>query len=359
MDGLDPREEIRELALGAGFDRVGFARAGPAPHADRFRDWVSRGYAGTMDYLARTAERRSDPREVLEGARSVLVLALHYGGGAESDRSSRSGGEARDLAESGRGEIARYARGTDYHRLMESRLKKLCGKLVEIAPAHRFRYYVDTGPVLERSWAEAAGVGWIGKNGCAIDPIRGSYFFISVILTTLELSSDAPAGDHCGTCRLCIDACPTAAIVEPRVIDARRCISYLNIEHRGPIPEEHRPAMGGIIFGCDICQEVCPFNRSDRLGGDQGLDPRPENIAPALAELAQLSPEGFAARFPRSAVRRAKWTGFLRNVLIAIGNGRRPDHRDLLDRLGEREDIAGDPILIEALSWARKRVRGD
>jgi epoxyqueuosine reductase len=323
MDRPNPCEDIRREALAAGFDRAGFARAGPAPNAGRFREWLARGFAGTMDYLGRNADRRCDPRAVVEGARTVIVLAAHYGEAGESDRSCRSGDEAAALAASGRGEIARYARGTDYHRVIEGRLRFLCGKLFEIFPTERFRWYVDTGPVLERAWAEAAGVGWIGKNGCAIDPVRGSYFFIAVVITTIDLEPDEPSTDHCGTCRLCIDACPTAAIVEPRVVDSRRCISYLNIEHRGPIPEEHRRAMGGLIFGCDICQEVCPFNRPDRLSGDPELAPRPENLAPTLAELADLSSEGFAARFPRSAVRRAKWDGFLRNVVIALGNGKR------------------------------------
>ena len=318
-----PRDEIRRLALAAGFDRAGFARAGPAPNAERFREWLARGFAGTMNYLGRNADRRCDPRAVVEGARTVIVLAAHYGEAGESNHSCRSGDEAQALAASGRGEIARYARGTDYHRVIEGRLRSLCGKLSGIFPTERFRWYVDTGPVLERAWAEAAGVGWIGKNGCAIDPVRGSYFFIGSVITTLEIEPDTPSTDHCGSCRLCIDACPTAAIVEPRVVDSRRCISYLNIEHRGPIPEEHREVMGGLIFGCDICQEVCPYNRTDRLSGDPELAPRPENLAPSLVELVEMPPESFATRFPRSAVRRAKREGLLRNVEIALENGKR------------------------------------
>ena len=334
------REEVRREAL-QGFDRVGFARAGAAPHSDRLEEWLSRGYAGTMGWMARTRARRTDPGRVLKGTRTVIAAALHYG--LSDERSIRSGVEAAQAAASGRGEISRYARGTDYHRVMEGRLQRLCEKLKESYPPEGFRWYVDTGPVLERAWAEAAGLGWIGKNACAIDPRRGSYFFIGVVLTTLDLPADEPATDHCGSCRLCIDA--------------RRCISYLTIEHRGSIPEELRPSLGGLVFGCDICQEVCPFNnRPDPPAGDRELAPRPENREPLLEELTRLSQEAFRARFPRSAVRRARAAGLLRNVLLAIGNSGRPEYRDLLDRLSTREDIRQDPVLSEALEWARKRL---
>lgn len=316
----DLREEVRTLALRCGFDRAGFAPAGPARHADRFREWLNRGFAAGMDYLARSADRRSDPRRILPEARSVIALAVHYGEPGEAERSVRSFAEARTLSMEGLGEISRYARGTDYHRILDARLKDLCGILASRYPSHRFRYQADTGAVLERAWAEAAGIGWIGKNACAIDPQRGSYFFIAVIISTLEVPPDAPAANHCGSCRLCLDACPTEAIVEPFRVDSRRCISYLTIENRGPIPEPLRPALGGLIFGCDICQEVCPFNRPDRLGGDPDLRSRPENLRPDLRGLAALDAEGFAARFPRSAVRRAKAAGFLRNVQAALRN---------------------------------------
>ncbi len=346
------REAIRGEALAAGFDRVGFARAGPAPHAEQYLQWISRGFAGAMDYLSRNSRRRMDPREILQDARTVMALALHYGSADPAEGSSKSGEEARELAKSGRGEISRYARGTDYHLVLEARLVKLCRILKECHPPHRFRYYVDTGPILERSWAEAAGIGWIGKNCCALDPQRGSYFFIGIVLTTLEIQPDSPSPNHCGSCRLCMDACPTAAIVEPYRIDARRCISYLTIENRHAIPEEFRSSLGGLVFGCDICQEVCPFNRPEWLRGDPELSARPENLQPSLEDLVKLSREAFQKRFPQSAVRRAKWKGFLRNVLIGLGNGAPSVPCKELERCMEREELRGDPVLREALYWA-------
>jgi len=350
---IDP-EEVRRSCEAAGFDRAGFAAAGPAPHAGRLREWLGDGCQADMDWMARSAAKRSDPRAVLEGARTVIALAAHYGTGGDEDRSCRSGAEAEALAREGRGEISRYARGTDYHRVLEGRLAALCRDLAARHPGGRFRWYVDTGPVLERSWAEAAGIGWIGKNACAIDPARGSYFFISVVLTTLEVPPDPPSASHCGSCRLCIDACPTGAIAAPHRIDAGRCISYLTIERRGPIPEELRSRIGGLVFGCDICQEVCPFNRPDRLAGDPDLAGRPENRRPDLAALAALEPGAFAARFPRSAVRRARAAGLLRNAVIALGNGG-PAGRRVLEGLRERPDIEGDPMLRETLAWALDR----
>jgi epoxyqueuosine reductase len=309
-----------------------------------------------MDYLQRTAGRRADPRQVLPGARTVMTLSLFYGGGGE-ERSCRSGSEAAQLAASGRGEIARYARGTDYHRVMERRLVDLCRVLRERLPAEGFRYYVDTGPVLEKAWAEAGGLGWIGKNTCAIDPRRGSYFFIGVVITTIELPPDEPAMDHCGSCRLCIDSCPTSALIEPYRLDSRRCISYLTIEHRGAIEPELREAAGGLVFGCDICQEVCPFNRAPEPGADPELAAREENRSPLLGELALLDEAAFAARFPRSAVKRAKAAGLVRNAVHAIGSSGRRDFLPFLEELAGREWIARDPVLCEAIAWARGRLR--
>jgi len=344
------------LAVGIGFDRVGFAAAGIAPHAERFRSWLAEGLHGGMEYLARNAAKRMDPTLAVPGVRTVIALALHYAEEGAEGISARSLDEARAVAASGRGEISRYAQGTDYHRVLEERLVRLCAALAGRFPEHRHRYYVDTGPVIERAWAENAGIGWIGKNACAIDPARGSYFFIGVVLTTIEVPADEPAADHCGTCRLCIDACPTEAIVAPYRIDARRCISYLNIEHRGSIPPELREPMGGLVFGCDICQEVCPYNRPDRLGGDPALAPRAENRRPPLEELASLTRETFTQRFPRSAVKRAKAAGLVRNAIVAIGNGGRSELIPLLRDLSVRKDFGSDPVLAETLQWAIERL---
>ncbi len=358
--GETATSRVRDLLLRAGFARVGFARAGRAPHAERFEEWLRDGHAADMHYLARNAARRLDPRRVVDGARTVIVVALHYRGGAGGD----------EPVAPDRAVISSYARGTDYHRVIETRLRDACRRLAAEFEGERFRYYVDTGPVLERAWAERAGVGWIGKNACVIDPVAGSYFFLGAVITTLELEPDPPATDHCATCRLCVDACPTNAIVGPYRVDSSRCISYQTIENRGAVPVELREHLGNLVFGCDICQDVCPFNQPEwsrrhaaREGGgsapDPELDPRPENVAPSLRDLATLDDaDAFRRRFPRSAVRRARFPGFLRNVIIAIGNSGDPDFAPLLDDLASR-GARGDAVLEESVRWARERLRAD
>ncbi|MBI4584657.1 MAG: tRNA epoxyqueuosine(34) reductase QueG [Planctomycetes bacterium] len=342
-----PAEALRRFLLQHGFDRAGFARAGPAAHAERLQEWLEAGHAGGMAYLARNAARRADPRRVVPGARTVIAVALHYRG-----KEARGAGPP----EGGRAFISCYAQGQDYHRVLERRLLASCQALARAHPGHLFRYYADTGPVLERSWAEAAGIGWIGKNTCALDPERGSYFFIGTIITTLEIAPDPPSSNHCGACRLCIDACPTGALLEPYRLDSRRCISYLTIELRGPIPEALRPALGNMVFGCDLCQEACPFNRPDRLSGDGELAPREENLFPALESLAALDcEEKFRARFPRSAVRRARWSGFLRNLAVAMGNSGRKALIPLLERLAQGPAAAHQTVR-EAVAWAKARL---
>jgi epoxyqueuosine reductase len=302
-----------------------------------------------MAYLARTRERRCDPERVLPGARSVIAVALHY----------RASGTPWGISNprTDRAEIAAYAQGADYHQVLESRLIRACEALEREYPAS-YRYYVDTGPVLEKAWAERAGIGWVGKNTCAIDSERGSFFFIGVILTTLEFEPDPPATDHCGSCRLCIEACPTGAITEPYVLDARRCISYLTIEHRGAIGSGLEEKMANLVFGCDICQEVCPWNAPEGLRADPELAPRPENEFPSLPELARLTPERFRDRFPRSAVRRAKFGGFLRNAIIALGNSGRSEYIRLLEELRASEHVRSDPALLETLERASARLSG-
>ena len=346
IDGPE-RESLRTRVRSAGFDAVGFAAAGPAQTTERYRAWLERGHAGNMDYLAARIERRADPREIVEDARTVIVVSLEYHPGTDFSVAKARGDRA---------EIAAYARGTDYHRVMEKRLDRLCRKLREEYPGGH-RYYVDTGPVLEREWAQTAGIGWSGKNTCTIDPETGSFFFLGVILSSLAIAPDAPSTDHCGTCRRCLDACPTDAFVAAGELDARRCIAYLNIEHRGEIDPQFEPAMANLVFGCDICQEVCPFNQRELPPPGPGLDPRIENEAPALAELAALDSEGFRERFPRSALRRAGFQGFLRNVIIALGNSHHSKCRAALDALGERDDVVGDDVLTATLARAVERSR--
>ena len=339
-------EDLRKLLLENGFDRVGFAAADTTPGTVEFSDWIDRGYAGNMDYLARNAERRCDPGKVLEGTRSVIVMALHYG----DDRALGIASPASDRAE-----ISAYARGTDYHRVIEKRLKN-CSRLLKDTFGGEYRYYVDTGPMLEKAWAQKAGIGWIGKNTCSIDAGDGSYFFLAVILTTLELRPDPPATDHCGSCTLCLEACPTDAFPQPYVLDARRCISYLTIEERGEIVSELEEKMENLVFGCDICQEVCPWNSEPRPGSEPDLAARQENIFPKLSELAALSAESFAARFPQSPIKRTGFRGLLRNTIIALGNSTPRKALELLEELAGREDVQSDPLLSGTLERARSRM---
>ncbi len=341
------RDGIRKLILAAGFDHAGFAAAGPAPGRDHLQRWLDRGFAAGMDYLKKRVERRKNPQEVLPGARTVIVTSLDYHDAAPFSVARGQGEHA---------EIASYARGTDYHRVMERRLRVLSEILARRYPA-AYRYYVDTGPVLERDWSQLAGIGWVGKNTCAIDPDTGSFFFLGAIITTLPIEPDTAATNHCGSCRRCLDACPTDAIVAPYQLDSRLCLSYLNIEHRGPIPANLEPKMGNLIFGCDICQEVCPFNRPGRDRADEELATRPENRAPRLVDLARLDEKTFRDRFPRSAIRRAKFEGFMRNVIIALGNSESSGCLKALKDLEVREDIARDEVLRSTLERAIGRLR--
>jgi epoxyqueuosine reductase len=301
-------QRIKERARELGFDPVGITQLGPVETFTHFRDWLDNGYAGEMAYLERGAAKRRDTALPVPGARSAIVVALDYGGRQPS------------------GSIARYARGDDYHDIMLDRLRVL-HKWLEVDCGHSVpgKAYVDTGPILERDLARRAGLGWIGKNTMLIDPERGSFFFLGALLVDLELMPDAPfEADRCGTCTRCLEACPTQAFVAPRVMDARRCISYLTIEHRSDIAPELQPLIGELIYGCDICQDVCPWNiRFARELKDPALAPRLENVDPDPAELAELSEEDFRRRFKRSPIKRAKQTGLTRNARIALRNRER------------------------------------
>ncbi len=301
-------EEVRRLARECGFELAGIAAALPHADGERYRSWVDDGRAGEMGYLTdHRADIRMDPRLLLPSARSIICTGKLYNTPLPYST---------QFDDPTRGWISRYAWGDDYHDTMRRDLQRLVDRLPREA---EYRICVDTAPLLERSYAREAGLGWIGKNTCLINEPLGSWFFLGEILTSLEIAPDAPPPDRCGTCTRCIEACPTDAIdPEGYALDARKCISYFTIELKGPSPEEHREATGSHIFGCDICQDVCPWNRRAPVTGDPAFAPR--HFAPPLEEMAELTEEQFRAMFRNSPVSRAKYTGFLRNVAIAMGN---------------------------------------
>jgi epoxyqueuosine reductase len=303
---------IKARARAIGFEACGVAPAADLPELRALPEWIARGYAGTMAYLARSAARRADVRHVLPSARTVIVTATLY----NTDRPYST-----ELTDSSRAQISRYAWGDDYHRVIGERLDALLQWMREEAgEPFEARAYVDTGPVQERVYAQHAGIGWIGKNTCVINPQIGSWIFLGEILCSLPLEVDAPAFDQCGSCALCLEACPTQALVAPAVLDATRCISYLTIEHRGELPDSMRAAIGSHVYGCDICQEVCPWNATAPVSAEPGWQPRPVWDAPALADLSQMDEAQWQEALRDSAMGRAKPAGLRRNVAAALDN---------------------------------------
>lgn len=340
--------QIREEAQRLGFDAVGIARAEAHPHGARLSDWLERGRHGRMAWMARAPERRADPRQVLAGARSVISVAASYYRGDPPVEASG--------IPALRGRIARYAWGRDYHRRLRRRLRALGTALRALAPRARWLAYVDTGPVLDRGWAEQAGIGWIGKHTNVILARGGSWFFLGEILTDLDLPQSEPARNHCGRCTRCIPACPTGAIVAPYQLDARRCISYLTIENRGAIPLELRPMIGTRIFGCDDCQEVCPWNRFAVPASHPDFAEREGQQAPELLPLLALDEEGFRERFLGTALLRAHRSGLARNVAVALGNLGDPRAIPAL-AAALAEDAS--PLVRAHAAWALGRIGGD
>ena len=306
--------QLRGKAHDLGFELVGVTPADPLSGSDFYARWIALGFAGEMDYLKRNFEKRTQPRQLVPDARSVVCLGMKY---LPAAGTSPAPGDAR---------IASYALGDDYHELIKGRLRELWKWICENTPGSRSgRFYVDTAPVLERELAQRAGLGWWGKNTCLINKERGSYFFLAEIIVDLELEYDLPAADHCGTCTRCLDACPTDAFPEPYVLDATRCISYLTIELKGAIPRQLRPAMDNWVFGCDICQDVCPWNSRAQPSTEPAFQPRPALRSPKLLELMAMDSEVFRERFRRNPVKRPKRAGFLRNVAVALGNRQKTD----------------------------------
>jgi epoxyqueuosine reductase len=343
--------EIKQRATELAFDLCGIAPVGAHPELSFFDEWLARGYGGEMQYLNRTAERRRDVRAVMPSARSVIVLGTVY----NVDRPYST-----ENADPSRAAVARYAWGDDYHDVIQRRmdalvawLRERCGESLEA------RAYVDTGPVQERVYAQYAGLGWIGKNTCLINPELGSWMFLSEIISNLPLEPDAPSLDQCGSCTLCLEACPTAALVAPGVLDSARCISYLTIELKGPIPAAHRDAIAEHAYGCDICQEVCPWNLTPTVPAshDPAWQPRPGLDGPTLLSLWQRSDNELRALLKESAMKRAGVKRLRRNLAVAIGNSGDPTAAAALER--QAAPSCDEPLVREHVDWAARKLRGE
>ena len=355
---MDFKEAIKSEAQRLGFQLVGITSPDPPDHIDVFERWLALGRHGEMGYLAteRSRQRRADPLQILPECRSILVLGMRYPkpGSIPYDR---------EKAGSLSGRTASYAWGDDYHDVLPERLESLVGYIEALfgGPVPN-RWYTDTGPVLERDMAQRAGLGWIGKNTCLIHPGLGSYFLLAEILLGVELEPDPPMGtDHCGSCTRCLDACPTACILPDRTIDARRCISYLTIELKGSIPVELRPQLGEWVFGCDICQEVCPWNiRFAQDEGGQVFAPRPGHPEPDLITELTLSPEDFNRRFNGSPVKRARRRGYLRNITVVLANQayRTPYRTEAVQALHKSLLYDQDAMVRGHAAWALGRIGG-
>jgi epoxyqueuosine reductase len=337
-------ERAKALALAVGFDLAGIADAVPHPETEFLRDWIERGFGGEMAYLVRRVEERVDPRRVLEGARSIVAVGLFYDPELAAADSTHAAA------------IARYAGGDDYHDVMLDRLRALeSGLAAMVDEPIASRAYVDTGPVQERVFAAYAGLGWIGKNTCLIHPRHGSYLFLGVLLTDLALEPDAREPDHCGTCRACLDACPTDAFAAAYELDATRCISYATIEARGPIPEPMRAGHGNWVFGCDSCQDVCPRNLRERrelppdpIGLRERIAPREQWVRPSIEWILELDEEAWRAATRKTAMRRTRYAGLIRNALVAAGNARDASLTPSIRRHLE----SPDPLIAEHARWA-------
>lgn len=299
---------IKKEGEEVGFDKVAIARAEKYPEHEALRSWIEQGFHGSMEWMEKGETRRRDPKEVMPEVKSVITCALNY----NSDYPYST--ECRDP---NRGWIARYAWGEDYHEVVDTMLKNLISQLDRVVPGSAFKHYVDTGPVMERVFAKHSGLGWIGKNTCIIDQKLGSFLFLGVILTNLELKPDPIVPDYCGSCTACIDTCPTQAITGPYNIDARKCISYLTIEHRGEIDPTLAPKMGNHIFGCDICQDACPWNRKSPRTARKEFQPREGFFNPDLKEFQKRVEKDYPKGFKNSPLKRTKKEGLLRNVAAA------------------------------------------
>jgi len=361
-------DAIKAKARELGFDLVGITGAEPSAFAPEYRDWLARGFAGEMDYLKRNIERRLDPRELLPDARSIIVVGMNY----YTESPTEAKNQKPKTKNQNKAVFARYALGDDYHDVMTARLRELLAFLkAEAGEGADGRLYVDTGPLLEREVARRAGLGWFGKNTMLINTRRGSYFFLGEIITNIALPADAPSVGGCGTCTRCLDACPTGAIVAPYEIDARRCISYLTIELKGGIPEEFRPAIaesGNRIYGCDICQEVCPFNRPASASAhptltpttEPAFQPREVSTTSTVVALLYLTEEEFRQKFRGSPIKRAKRSGLLRNAVVALSARHDDEAMEALNHaLNDADDLVSEQARRSLEAVAVKREETD
>ena len=345
-------DDIKSRALEIGFDLVGIAEAQPAPEATFYTEWLENGFAGNMGYLkGRRGDMRADPRSLLSSAKSIISVGLIY----NTDYPYST-----DVKFGGRGWVSRYAWGEDYHHVLERRLQTLVDALHKDLGVFEAKICVDTAPLLERAYAYRAGLGWVGHNTCLINQQLGSWIFLGELLTSLDLQPDQPAPFRCGSCTRCIDACPTDALVpnEQRdgpayTLNSNQCIAYWNIELRGSLPEDARSAMGGQLFGCDICQDVCPWN--SRAAVTEADEFQPQNALPELEEVAALSPDEFDRRFADTPINRSRYRGFLRNIAVAMGNSGKKRYLKPLERMA----CSPDPVIAEHALWAINILRSE
>ena len=340
-------DDVKTYAASCGFDLCGIAPVSDFAELAFFREWIARGCHGEMQYLARTADRRADVRVVLPSARCVIVLGTVYNSSQPYSTEQREPTTAA---------IARYAWGDDYHAVIEQRMARVIDAIREHAGEFEHRAYVDTGPVQERVYAQEAGLGWIGKNTCLINRERGSWIFLSAIICSLPLATDSRALDHCGRCTLCIDSCPTGAITAPYQLDSRRCISYMTIETKGDIPLEFRDRVGAHAYGCDICQDVCPWNRKAAVSADAPWQPRDGLAFPPLVELWQRTDDDLRRLLKGSAMKRAGVRRLRRNLAVSIGNSGDPSASEALER--SQEETTNDPLVQQHVSWAMEKLLG-
>jgi epoxyqueuosine reductase len=338
-------DDVKRKATELGFDLCGIAPAQSFPELSYLRTWIERGYAGEMAWMARSADRRADVRAVVPGARSVIVTATLYNT-VDGDLPSDPGHAA----------ISRYAWGDDYHDVLKRRLEALLAWMRAESPEpFEARSYVDTGPVQERVYAQYAGLGWIGKNTCLINRELGSWLFLSEIICTLALDPDTQGLEQCGSCTRCLEACPTGALLEAGVLDSRRCLSYLTIELRGAIPDDYRPALGAHVYGCDICQDVCPYNQVPPRSSDAAWQPRQGLRLPRLVDMWRTADAGLRRLTKGGPMTRAKITGLRRNLAVAIGNSGDAEARAVLDETSIDRPSADDPMVAEHVEWARRQ----